>query len=148
MSDPRPLHERAPTTRFADRVRDYERARPSYPPDAVDAILEGLPARPVCADIGAGTGIMTRLLAERGARVHAIEPNEQMRTAAERASRARHADIRWHDTTGEKTGLPDASVDLVVCAQSYHWLEPKAACREFVRVLRPPRTGRTGLERG
>ncbi len=143
MSDPRPLHERAPTTRFADRVRDYEKARPSYPSEAVDAILEDLPPKPICADIGAGTGIMSRLLAQRGALVHAIEPNQHMRTAGIRSSRALAERIRWHDATGEATSLPDAGVDLVVCAQSYHWLDPAPACREFARILRRP--GRVAL---
>ncbi len=108
----------------------------------------------VAADIGAGTGIMTRPLAERGVRVHAIEPNTAMRTAGERfladgwdrlpAGREQGSgEIIWHDATAEATALPNASIDLVVCAQSYHWFEPTRACAEFVRILKRP--GRLAL---
>lgn len=131
-----PLHQQQPTTRFSDRAGDYVRFRPTYPPDAVDAILAGLAAPAgrtlAAADIGAGTGISTRLLAERGVRVHAIEPNDAMRSAAEP-----HDLIEWRRGTAEATGLPDASVELVLCAQSYHWFEPASACREFARILKP-----------
>lgn len=141
-----PLHEQHPTTRFSDRAADYTRYRPGYPPEAIDAILAGLlpqghapdpgevsPGRePIAADIGAGTGISARLLADRGVNVYAIEPNEAMRGAAEH-----HERIEWRDGTAESTGLGEGSVDLVLCAQSYHWFEPGSACREFARILRP-----------
>ncbi len=134
------MAERDPTRRFADRADDYVRFRPSYPPGAIDAILEGLgdPGSLIVADVGAGTGISARLLAERGARVIAVEPNEAMR----RAARA-HERVQWRDGTGEATGLERASVDLVVCAQAYHWMDPPRACAEFARVLRP--SGRLAL---
>lgn len=141
MTPREPLHEMRPTTRFSDRAGDYAKYRPTYPADAIDAILGGLPpaerggvlqAPIVAADVGAGTGISARLLAERGVRVIAIEPNDAMRAAAEP-----HALIEWRAGTAEATGLDDASVDLVLCAQSYHWFEPAAACREFARILRP-----------
>lgn len=120
--------------RFDDRADDYVRYRPSYPADAIDAVLEGLgdPASLVCADVGAGTGISARLLADRGCRVFAIEPNAVMRDAAQP-----HERIEWRDAAGESTGLDDDSVDLVLCAQSYHWMDPALACAEFGRVLRP-----------
>src|SRR5688572_26600177 len=88
-SPPRPsdraLYEMNPTGRFSDRAQAYSRHRPSYPAPAVDAMLAGLgePARLSAADIGAGTGISSRLLAERGLTVHAVEPNQAMREAAE-----------------------------------------------------------------
>lgn len=73
-----------PLSRFSDRAADYAKHRPSYPTPAIDAILEGFgePPQLVAADIGAGTGISSRLLAERGVRVIAIEPNAAMREAA------------------------------------------------------------------
>lgn len=139
-----------PTGRFSDRAADYVRFRPSYPPEAIDAIVDGLgdPASLSAADVGAGTGIMTRLLAARGVRTFAIEPNAAMREAGERldpsnrarqgAARSVHAAaITWLAATAESTTLDDASVDLVVCAQSYHWFEPERACGEFGRILRP-----------
>lgn len=70
-----------PTGRFSDRVADYERYRPTYPSEAIDALLEGLDLPVAAADVGAGTGISARLLAGRGVTVHAIEPNEPMRLA-------------------------------------------------------------------
>jgi 2-polyprenyl-3-methyl-5-hydroxy-6-metoxy-1,4-benzoquinol methylase len=76
------LHTLNPLARFSDRAADYVKYRPSYPAAAIDIILAGLGAAPVVADIGAGTGISARLLADRGARVIAIEPNAAMRTAA------------------------------------------------------------------
>eukprot|EP00913_Durusdinium_trenchii_P006095 g5707.t1 len=72
------------------------------------------------------------LLGDRGVRVIAIEPNAAMREGAEA-----HPRVRWQHGTGEATGLGDASVDLVLCAQAYHWMDPPAACAEFARVLRP-----------
>ena len=74
MSDAPPLSRLDPTGRFSNRAHDYAKHRPSYPDAAVDAILLGLGAPPdlVAADVGAGTGISSRLLASRGVRVIAI----------------------------------------------------------------------------
>jgi len=122
------------TTRFTDRAADYVRYRPTYPRAAYEAIVEGLgdPHAVVAADIGAGTGISARGLAELVLRVHAVEPNAAMRAAA-----APHPRVEWRDGTAEATRLENASVDLVVCAQAYHWFDPERACREFGRILRP-----------
>ncbi|MCC7389552.1 MAG: class I SAM-dependent methyltransferase [Phycisphaerales bacterium] len=141
-----PLHQQQPTTRFSDRAADYVRFRPTYPAEAIDAVLAGLgePGTLGAADIGAGTGISARLLAERGVRVFAVEPNGAMRDAGRAETGSSVAPpcceargILWVDGTAESTTLPGASVDLVLCAQSYHWFEPGAACREFARILRP-----------
>jgi SAM-dependent methyltransferase len=123
-----------PTARFSDRAADYARHRPSYAPEAIDAVLAGLgdPRRLSAADVGAGTGISAALLADRGASVVAVEPNRAMREAA-----PPHPRVRWVEGTAEATGLPDASVDLVLCAQAFHWFRPREALVEFARVLRP-----------
>jgi SAM-dependent methyltransferase len=128
-----PLHELEPTTRFSSRAREYARFRPDYPSAALDCILTGLgdPASLTAADVGAGTGISARLLAERAVRVHAVEPNAEMRAAAEP-----HPRIAWHEGTAESTGLPAASVDLVLCAQAFHWFRQPEAVAEFHRILR------------
>lgn len=128
-----PLHAMNPLGRFSDRAWDYARHRPSYPREAIDAVLDGLgsPGTLLGADIGAGTGISARLLAERGVHVTAIEPNAAMRDAA-----GPHPLVCFKDGTAERTGLEDASVDLVVCAQAYHWFRPGDALAELARVLR------------
>ena len=77
------LHGLNPLDRFSDRVDNYVKYRPSYTDAAIDIILTGLEQTPVVADIGAGTGISAQLLANRGARVMAIEPNMAMRIAAQ-----------------------------------------------------------------
>lgn len=123
-----------PTTRFDDRADLYAKYRPSYPPEAIDCVLEGLadPSRLAAADLGAGTGILSRLIAERGVSVHAVEPNAQMRQAA-----AAHERIRWFGASAETTTLDAESVELVVCGQAWHWFEPGAACREVARIAKP-----------
>jgi len=121
-----------PTCRFHDRAEDYARYRPGYPDDAVSALLLGLPAACTVADIGAGTGILSRLLAARGARVLAVEPNAAMRAAA-----AHHPNVHWSDGTAEATRLSDASIDLVTIAQAFHWVDVAPTLREFARILRP-----------
>jgi SAM-dependent methyltransferase len=123
-----------PTGRFSNRAEDYRRYRPDYPEAALDAILEGLgaPLRLVAADVGAGTGISSRMLAERGVRVLAIEPNAGMRAAADP-----HERVEWREGTGEAAGLPGGSLDLVLCAQAFHWFRQPEALAEFHRVLRP-----------
>lgn len=129
-----PLHAQNPHGRFSNRADDYAKYRPSYPAAAIDAILVGLakPTDLIVADIGAGTGISSRLFADRGATVWAIEPNATMRQAAEP-----HPRVRFRDGTAEQTGLPDHFVHLVLCCQSFHWFEPVAALTEFHRILQP-----------
>src|SRR4051812_29902068 len=131
MGDPR-LFQMNPTERFSDRARDYVRFRPSYPSEAIDEVLRGLPAGIVCADVGAGTGISARLVADRGVKVIAVEPNAAMRGAA-----TPHELVEWRAGTAEATGLGTAAVDLVVCAQAFHWFDPARALEEFHRILRP-----------
>ncbi len=123
-------------TRFSNRAADYALHRPSYAPAAIDAILADLgdPATLTAADIGAGTGIASMLLSQRGLTVHAVEPNAPMRQRGLLDSSPR---VHWHNATGERAGLPDSSVDLVLCAQAFHWLDANAALAEFRRILRP-----------
>jgi SAM-dependent methyltransferase len=121
------------TTRFGPRAKAYAAFRPTYPAEAIDAALDGLgdPVRLTIADVGAGTGISARLFAERGATVIAVEPNARMREAADS-----HPKVRWHDGSGEATGLADASVDVVTACQAFHWFANEKAMREFRRIAR------------
>jgi len=150
------MSEIEPTTRFSDRVDTYVRHRPSYPPEIVRAIREGLGVAPpaVVADIGAGTGIFSALLLREGFDVIAVEPNLAMREAAVRAASDRtgpFAPLAGEpgtlsdppcfsavSGTAEATTLPDASVDLVTAAQAFHWFDPPRARTEILRITRPP----------
>lgn len=127
-----------PTERFSDRTDDYVRARPSYPPELLDILRAecGLGERSVVADLGSGTGIFTRLLLETGATVHAVEPNDEMRAAAEREL-AGAPGFRSVRGRAEGTTLPSASVDLVTAAQAFHWFDLERTKRELARILRP-----------
>jgi SAM-dependent methyltransferase len=120
--------------RFDDRATDYVRYRPSYPAAAIDAVLDGLgpPDMLAAADIGAGTGISARLLADRGATVIAIEPGVAMRGAADP-----HPRVTWVASRAEATAIASGACDLILCAQAFHWLQPADALPEFARVLRP-----------
>lgn len=129
-----PLHRQNPLNRFSNRADEYAKYRPSYPPEAIDRILENLgsPCQPIMADMGAGTGISSRLVAWRGATVWAIEPNAAMREAA-----TPHPRVEFRDGTAEQTGLSDQSVDVVLCCQSFHWFDKPVALAEFHRILKP-----------
>jgi SAM-dependent methyltransferase len=127
-----------PTERFSDRVDDYVRYRPGYPPEALAPLRSdcGLGAGTTVADVGAGTGIWTGRLLDTGCRVLALEPNREMRKAGRRRL-GEGRGVTWLDGTAEETGLPDASVDLVTAAQAFHWFDRPRARTELVRVLTP-----------
>jgi ubiquinone/menaquinone biosynthesis C-methylase UbiE len=124
---------------FTGLAENYTKYRPDYSAAVLDAIL-GLIKKPASAadavDVGAGTGIWTRMLAERGFRtVIAVEPNDDMRSKG----RA-HPDngvVQWRAGSGESTSLADSSADLVSMASSFHWVDFDKGIAEFSRVLRP-----------
>ena len=126
------------TERFSDRVADYVRYRPDYPIALVDWLRRehGVDASWDVADVGAGTGISARLFLDAGHRVTAVEPNAAMRAAAEQWL-GNHPNFRALDGRADATGLADASVDLIVVAQAFHWFDEAATRREFARILRP-----------
>jgi len=88
------------------------------------------------ADVGAGTGISSKMFLDAGYRVTAVEPNAPMRAAAERWLQA-YESFDAVDGKADATGLPDASVDLVTVAQAFHWFDQETTRREFARILRP-----------
>ncbi|MCH1908198.1 class I SAM-dependent methyltransferase [Stenotrophomonas sp. Y6] len=128
-----------PTARFSSRVADYVRYRPGYPPALLDWLHRdiGVPATTPVADIGAGTGISTRLLLDAGHPVVAVEPNAAMRAAAEHWLTADHPQLTFVAGTAEATTLADASVGLVSAAQAFHWFDTGALRPEWRRILRP-----------
>lgn len=124
---------------FTGLADDYAKFRPGYAPQIATAILGYLgrsTATIDAADIGAGTGIWTRILAGRGLHsVVAVEPNDDMRGQGIETSR--DTGIVWQKGLAEATGLLDGSVDLVSMASSLHWADFDKACEEFHRILRP-----------
>jgi len=127
-----------PTQRFSDRVDDYIRYRPDYPP-ALIALLEqqcGLRRDAVVADIGSGTGKLAEHFLRHGNPVYGVEPNRAMRQAAESLLR-RYPHFTSLDGRAEAIPLADASVDFVVAGQAYHWFEPDSTRAEFARILKP-----------
>lgn len=123
---------------FTSKAEKYARYRWDYAPAAIEAISQAaqVSSRSVVADIGAGTGILSRHFAGRTGRVYAVEPNGEMRLWLERAvGEAENCTILAG--SAEATGLPEQSVDLITVAQAIHWFDPAAARREFLRILKP-----------
>jgi SAM-dependent methyltransferase len=120
---------------FGSAAGSYERGRPDYPREAVDWLLEPLESDAAIrvADVGAGTGKLTRTLVEAGAEVVGIDPDPAMLASLRDNVRA----VPTFVGTGERLPLPDASVDAVTFGQAWHWVDPAAASREAARVLRP-----------
>ncbi len=126
------------TRRFSSRVSDYIKYRPGYPPQVVEVCRNemGLTPASVVVDVGSGTGILTELFLRNGNVVYGIEPNPDMRAAAEGLLSSRYSNFRSVDGTAEATTLADRSADFVLAAQAFHWFDKTAAAREFRRVLR------------
>jgi SAM-dependent methyltransferase len=126
------------TGRFSNRVNDYIRYRPGYPVAVINALEDALEGETQLgvADIGSGTGIFSELLLQRGFTVFGVEPNTDMRQAAE-SLLSGHSRFVSIDGTAEDTTLPAASVVLCVAAQAFHWFDAAATRRELKRILVP-----------
>lgn len=124
--------------RFSNRVANYVKYRPGYPPEALRLFCGEMGLRSDCviADVGSGTGIWARGFLENGNKVFGVEPNAAMRAAAEEILKG-FPNFRSIDGTAENTTLADASVDFVTAAQAFHWFEPEKTRVEFERILRP-----------
>ena len=126
------------TERFTGKAEAYAKYRPTYPSAYFDYLLGAvnLTAGSAVADVGAGTGIFTRQLLERGLHVTAVEPNADMRAQLMQAL-AGQAGFAASGGSAEATELPDASVDLVTAAQAFHWFNPDTFKLECRRILKP-----------
>jgi SAM-dependent methyltransferase len=127
-----------PKSRFSNRVADYVRYRPTYPAEVL-RVLEsdaGLTATASVADVGSGTGNSAKLFLDLGNTVYGVEPNRDMRAAAEKLW---DGNGRFHSVDGsaEQTTLNDRSVDFVVAGQAFHWFDRPMARQEFARILKP-----------
>ena len=123
---------------FTGLARDYSDNRPDYSHSVLGALI-GIQDRPLAeidfADVGAGTGIWTRMVHSLG--VHssvAVEPNDDMRNSG--ISDSQGMNIRWFSGSAEKPGLPNKSFDWVTMASSFHWADFEKSTREFHRILR------------
>ena len=127
-----------PTLRFSSRVENYIRYRPGYPAEVLEALRTecGLTPAAVVADVASGSGIFTRMLLENGNRVLGVEPNREMREAADRLLAA-YSNFTSVAGTAEATTLPDHSVDFATAAQAAHWFDLPKAQQEFARILCP-----------
>jgi SAM-dependent methyltransferase len=124
-------YRHAQSRSFGSAASAYERGRPPYPKEAVDWLLPPRAWRVL--DLGAGTGKLTRQLVERGLEVVAVEPLAEMRAELARAMPG----VQILEGIGEAIPLPDGSVDAVLAAQAWHWVDPPRAVPEVARVLRP-----------
>jgi SAM-dependent methyltransferase len=124
--------------RFSDRVENYVKFRPSYPIELVGLLAAevGDADKKTCADIGSGTGILTKLLLSQFKKVFAVEPNLEMRSYAEKTL-AQYSNFFSINSDAEKTMLPSDSVDLVTVAQAFHWFDRQKFLLECRRILKP-----------
>jgi SAM-dependent methyltransferase len=125
-----------PTKRFTERVDKYVKYRPGYPDELISFLQKegNLSERSVIADIGSGTGIFTAPLLKQGYKVFAVEPNEAMQYAAIQQLGS-NENFTAVDGTAESTTLKANSVDMIVCAQAFHWFNSEKTQVEFKRIL-------------
>ena len=124
------------TTRFSSRVDDYIKYRPHYPVEIIDLLADQCAMTPesVIADIGSGTGILSKLFLENGNPVVGVEPNREMRQGGEHYL-AEYARFTSVDGTAEATRLPAHSMDFILAGQAFHWFDQAKSRTEFQRIL-------------
>jgi SAM-dependent methyltransferase len=124
--------------RFSNRAADYARYRPGYPLALYDLLAKacGLCPEHVVADIGLGTGLLSKPFLDHGNRVYGVEPNPEMRASAEEFLGG-YSNFQSVDASAEYTRLADCSFDFITVGQAFHWFDVAAAQREFRRILKP-----------
>ena len=121
------------TEKFTGKAQSYTNARPGYPNEAIAYIRSLFSADAIIADIGAGTGKFTELIARHNYEIFAVEPNDDMREQLS-ITLAAFPKTKIVEGTAEITTLPDNSVDVITCAQALHWFEPEAFRTECRRI--------------
>ena len=123
--------------RFSNRVADYVRYRPGYPQEILPLLKKWCGLRPehAIADIGSGTGLLSKLFLDHGNRVFGVEPNAEMRAAGEEflGSYPKFTSVAG---SAEVTTLPSDSVEFVTAGQAFHWFQVPTAREEFHRILK------------
>jgi ubiquinone/menaquinone biosynthesis C-methylase UbiE len=123
---------------YTDLAPDYAKNRPDYSATVLRALIKhtGAERRGFrVADVGAGTGIWTKMIAEQHLSCIAVEPNEAMREQGQCYTEG--TAIQWRAGSAEETGLETSSVDWVTMASSFHWAKLPEALKEFSRILKP-----------
>jgi ubiquinone/menaquinone biosynthesis C-methylase UbiE len=125
------------TTRFSDRVADYINYRPHYPVEFLDILSREIQFNPskIIADIGSGTGISSELFIENKNQVYAVEPNLEMQEAAEVIFKT-NPNFIGINGTAETSNLESNSIDLILCAQAFHWFDKDKSKQDFNRILK------------
>jgi len=123
--------------RFTGKAEIYKKYRPTYPKEFIDYLYSqvGFTSKSIIADIGSGTGILSRLLLDRGSRVYCVEPNDDMRRIAENDLSGFENFISVNGSD-KNTGLADSSVDFVTVAQAFHWFDRPLFKAECQRILK------------
>jgi ubiquinone/menaquinone biosynthesis C-methylase UbiE len=124
---------------FGSVAEQYERHRPSYPAELVDAVLEYAHAQPgdPILEVGAGTGRATLLFAERGYEITAIEPDSEMAAVASKRAATAGQTIEILNTDFEQAKLPEHGFQILISATAWHWVTPASRNALAARVLRP-----------
>jgi ubiquinone/menaquinone biosynthesis C-methylase UbiE len=125
-------------TRFNNRVENYAKFRPTYPPIIMDLLKAdcGLTKSSLVADVGSGTGILSEMFLRNGINVFGVEPNPRMRNSAENLL-SNYQQFKSIDGAAEATTLDSHSIDIVTAAQAFHWFDGTRARVEFARILKP-----------
>ncbi|MDR3681199.1 MAG: class I SAM-dependent methyltransferase [Flavipsychrobacter sp.] len=123
--------------RFSNRVNDYVKYRPGYPAEIIGFLQNdyGLYSDRKIADIGAGTGMSSKLFLVARYDVVAVEPNKEMREKAVELLNA-FSGFTILDGSAEHTGLGDASIDAIICGQAFHWFDVPKTKEEFKRIVK------------
>ncbi|MDE3056351.1 MAG: class I SAM-dependent methyltransferase [Bacteroidota bacterium] len=123
------------TERFSNRVENYVRYRPGYPPEVFSFLTGELHLKPswMIADVGSGTGILSEIFLRNGNTVFGVEPNNEMRIAAEKLLH-HYSNFKSVNGTAEATTLPPHGVDLVTAGQAFHWFDQEKTKKEFRRI--------------
>ena len=126
------------TQKFSGKADVYQQARPTYAPEALNFISQNwqIGEGSMVADVGSGTGILSRQLISLRAKVYAVEPNADMRAKAEELL-GKNSNFVSVNGTAEQTTLPDHKFHLVTAAAAFHWFDPQAFKQECERILLP-----------
>ncbi len=120
--------------RFSGFADIYEIARPKVPRYPIDVICRYLGGKPkLVVDMGCGTGLSTEVWQEASDKVIGIEPCDDMRDIAEKKANTK---MNFKKAFSDRTGLDDSCADVVVCSQSFHWMEPEPTLKEVNRILK------------